>query len=114
MIPQNHFCYCEVHSARFNWLSFKNSKNVLQRLVNTSEKFMDVPGRVAGNIATDPTVMDTITHSKTIWDYRGKATQTDSRASECASGQDVVVYGCISWVLVQTLHRHSFRICQVA
>lgn len=103
-----------VHLAGFNLLSFKNSENVLKRFVNTSKKFMDISGRVAGNVATDPIIMHTVAHSKTIWDHRGKATQTDSRTSKCAGGQDVVVNGCISWVLVQTWHRHSFRICQVA
>lgn len=102
-----------VYLAGLYWLSFKNRKYVLQRLLNTSEKFMYVPGGVAGNVATDPVVMDAIAHSKAIWDHRGKATQTDSRASECAGGQDVVVYGYISWILVQTRHRHSFRIYQV-
>lgn len=55
-----------VHLAGFYWLSFKNRKYVLQRLVNTSEKFMYVPRGVAGNIATDPVVMDAIAHSKAI------------------------------------------------
>lgn len=104
----------EVHLAGFYWLSFKNSKNVLQGLVNTSEKFMDIPGRVAGNVATDPIIMDTIAYSKAIWDDGSKATQADSRTSECTGGKDVVVYSCISRVLVQTWYRHSFGICKVA
>lgn len=108
-------CFKELQSAlSLNGFSIKDCKNVFQGLVNTFKELMNISARVAGHIASDPFIMDAIAHSETIRHHRSKPTQTDCRAGESTGGQDVVVYGGICWILVQTGQCHSFRISQVA
>lgn len=64
---------------------------------------MDVASRVAGNIAADPVVMDTVANTKPIRHHWGKATKVHSWTGEGAGGEDVVVDGNISWVCVQAV-----------
>jgi len=97
-----------------NGFSIKDCKNVFQGLVNALKELMNISGRVAGHIAPDPFIMDTIAHSKTIRHHRSKPAQTDRWAGESTGGQDVVVYGGICRILVQTGQCHSFQISQIA
>lgn len=66
---------------------------------------MDVASRVAGHIAADPVVMDTVADAKAIRHHRGEAAQTHSWAGEGAGGEDVVVDGSVSRVRVQAVQR---------
>ena len=61
---------------------------------------MDVAGWVAGDVAADPVVVDTIAYAEAVWDDRREAAQADGRAGEGAGGQDVVVDGRVRRVLV--------------
>lgn len=97
-----------------NGFSVKDCKNVFQGLVNTLKELMNISGRIAGHIAPNPFIMDAIAYSETIRHHRSKSAQTDRGAGESTGGQDVVVYGSICCILVETWQGHSFRICQVA
>lgn len=61
---------------------------------------MSIPTWVAGYIASNPVVMDTVSNPKPIRHHRGKSTKADSWAGEGTGGQDVVVDGCVGWVCV--------------
>lgn len=69
---------------------------------------MNISGRVAGHIAPNPFIMDTIAHSETIRHHRSKSAQTDRRAGKSTGGENVVVYGGICWIMVETVQGHSF------
>ncbi len=75
---------------------------------------MNISGRVAGHIAPNPFIMNTIAHSETIRHHRSKSAQTDRRAGKSTGGENVVVYGGICWILVEIVQGHSFWISQVA
>lgn len=57
-----------------NGLSIKDCKNVFQGLVNTLKELVNISGRVAGHVAPDPFIMNSIAHSKTIRHHRSKST----------------------------------------
>lgn len=97
-----------LSALSINGFSIKYCKNVFQGLVNTLKELMNISGRVAGHIATDPFIVDTIAHSETIRHHWSKSTQTDCGAGESTGGENVVVYGSICWILVETVQGHSF------
>lgn len=62
---------------------------------------MGVTTRVAGYVAANPVVMDTISNTKAIRHYGGKTTKVHSWTGEGTCRKDVVVDGCIGWVCVE-------------
>ncbi len=64
---------------------------------------MDVASWVAGHIAADPVVVDTVADTKPIGHHWSKATEVHSWTGEGAGRQDVVVDGSVSWVCVQAV-----------
>lgn len=61
---------------------------------------MTITTWVAGYVASNPVVKDTVSDPESIRHHRGKSTKADSWAGEGAGGQDVVVDGCVGWVCV--------------
>lgn len=74
---------------------------------------MGVTTRVAGYVAANPVVMDTISNTKAIRHDRGKTTKVHSWTGEGTCRQDVVVDGCIGWVSVQMGQGLALRASQV-
>ncbi len=64
---------------------------------------MDVARWIAGHIAANPVVMDTVADTIPIRHHWGKATEAHGWTSERAGREDVVVDGSISWVCVQAV-----------
>jgi len=73
--------------------------------VDTLQEFMDIANRVAGHIAADPVVMDTVANAEAVRHHRGEATEIHSWTGEGARGQDVVVDGSVGWVCVEAVQR---------
>ncbi|MEQ2198821.1 hypothetical protein XENOCAPTIV_018960, partial [Xenoophorus captivus] len=70
---------------------------------------MDVASRIAGHVAADPVVVDTVTNAEPIRHHRSEAPEADGGASECAGGEDVVVYSSVGWVCVQAVQSLALR-----
>lgn len=64
---------------------------------------MGIAGRVAGHIAANPVVLDTVSNTKPIRYHWGKAPKVHGWATEGAGGEDVVVYTGIRWVFVKVV-----------
>lgn len=95
------FCYHELA----DWLSVQDSKNVLQRLVDTLKEFVNIPSGVGGHVAADPVVMDAISNTKPVGHHRRKAAKAYSWTGEGAGGENVVVDGTVRRVRVQAVQR---------
>lgn len=77
-------------------------------------EFMTVASRVAGQDATDPLVVDAVSHAKPVGHHWGKAAEAHGWTGEGAGGEDVVVDGSISWVRVQAVQSLALRHGQVS
>lgn len=102
----------EVQSV-LEGLSFQDRINIIQRLVDTLQEFMGVATWVAGYVASDPVVMDTVSNTKAVRYYGGKAPKVHSWTGKGTSRKDVVVNGCVGRVCVEVGQGPALRASQV-
>lgn len=93
--------------------ALQGAEDVLQGLVDTLQELVHITRRVAGDVATNPLIMDSVADTKPIRHYGGEATQAHGGTGEGAGGQDVVVDGGIGWVQEQGGQGHPFSAGQV-
>lgn len=75
---------------------------------------MNIASRVAGDVAADPVVVDTIADAKPIGHHWGEASEAHGWTAEGAGGEDVVVDGGVSRVCVQAMQSLALWTGQVS
>lgn len=66
--------------------------------MDTLQEFVNIASWVAGHIAADPVVVNTVADTEAVGHHRGEATKVHSRTGEGAGGEDVVVDGRVRGV----------------